>query len=289
MTKCRFQLSRWGFLVLALSAPMWSGCGRSESAAGGEIGQDELSGRLVITGSSTCAPLVAQIARRFEAEHPGVRIDVQTGGSSRGIADARRGTADIGMASRALSDDEKTELVPYTIAFDGVCMIVHADNPVDQLSDDQVRDIYLGRIANWQAVGGPDAEITVVNKAAGRATLEVFVNYFELDEKDILADVIIGDNEQGIKTVAGNPYAIGYVSVGTAEYDAGHGTSIKLLPTNDIAATTENVAAGTFPIGRPLNCVTSGEATGLAKTFIDYCRSSNVHDIIRELYFVPIR
>ena len=184
---------------------------------------------MVITGSSTVAPLASEIGKRFETLNPGVRIDVQIGGSSRGIADARRGVADIGMASRALTETER-DLFSFTIARDGVTLIIHSSNPLSSLSDEQVIAIYTGSITNWKDVGGPDAPITVVNKAEGRSTLELFLDYFTLKNADIQPHVVIGDNEQGVKTVAGNPHAIGYVSIGTAEYDATHGIPIKLLP-----------------------------------------------------------
>lgn len=248
---------------------------------------DPLRGKLVITGSSTIAPLAAEIGKRFESLHPGVRVDVQTGGSSRGVADARQGLADIGMASRALNDDERS-LHGFTIARDGVCVILHQTNPVTTLSDAQVVDIYTGKITNWKGVGGRDAPITVVNKAEGRSTLELFLHYFKLKNADIKAQVVIGDNEQGIKTVSGSPNAIGYVSIGTAEYDATHGVPIKLLPVGDVAASLEHVRVGTFPLSRPLTLVTKTEPTGLTKAFIDFARSKDVHDLVREQYFVPI-
>lgn len=242
---------------------------------------------LVLTGSSTIAPLAAEIGKRFESLHPGVRVDVQTGGSSRGIADARRGTADVGMASRALKDSEQ-DLLAHQIARDGVCIIMNAKNPVTTLTDQQVIDIYTNKINNWQQVGGNDAPIVVINKAEGHATLEVFLKFFKLENPAIQADVVIGDNEEGIKTVAGNPNAIGYVSIGTAEYDNQHGVKIKLLPSGGIAASTTTLAAGTFPISRPLNLVTKGPPSGLAKEFIDYCQSEKVHDLIKAQYFVPV-
>lgn len=243
--------------------------------------------QLVLTGSSTVAPLAAEIGKRFESLHPGVRVDVQTGGSSRGIADARRGLADIGMASRALKPDEN-DLLAFSIARDGICVIVHRDNPVDELSDDQVIAIYTDKINNWMEVGGSDAPITVVNKAEGRSTLELFLHHFKLESSDVQADVVIGDNEQGIKTVAGNPNAIGYVSIGTAEYDAAHGVVIKLLPIGGVDASVENVRNGTFPLSRPLNLVTKTEPQGLARQFIEFAQSEQVHDILKEQYFVPI-
>ncbi|MGH7884890.1 MAG: phosphate ABC transporter substrate-binding protein [Thermodesulfobacteriota bacterium] len=248
---------------------------------------DQLSGKLVLTGSSTVAPLASEIGKRFETLHPGVRVDVQTGGSSRGITDAREGLADIGMVSRALDDNEK-DLNSFIIARDGICIILHKTNQVEELTDEEVVDIYTGKINNWKEVGGEDAPITVVNKAEGRATLELFLKYFKLKNSDIKAQVIIGDNEQGVKTVSGNENAIGYVSIGTAEYDSDLGVPIKLLPVGGVAASLKNLENESFPLSRPLNFVTKEEPQGLAKIFIDYARSDAVHDIVKEQYFVPV-
>lgn len=243
--------------------------------------------KLVLTGSSTIAPLAAEIGKRFESLHSNVRVDVQTGGSSRGISDARAGLADIGMASRALKDDEK-DLQSFTIALDGISVILNKANPVEALNKLQIVDIYTGKILNWKDVGGNDAPITVVNKAEGRSTLELFLHYFGLKNTDVKPQVVIGDNQQGIKTVVGNPDAIAYVSVGTAEYEAGQGAAIKLLPLEGIAASVENVRNRSFPLSRPLNLVTRTEPVGLAKDFIEFARSSQVNDLIEAQYFVPI-
>lgn len=243
--------------------------------------------KLTLTGSSTVAPLAAEIGKRFESLHPGVQVDVQSGGSGRGITDSRQGLADIGLCSRALKDDEK-DLLAHTIALDGVCVILHKENGVAALQDADVVGIYTGKIANWKDVGGKDAPITVVNKAEGRSTLELFCRYYKLKITDIRAHVVIGDNQQGIKTVAGNPDSIGYVSIGTAEYEAGLGSAIKLLSCSGVAASIENVKNRTFPLSRPLNLVTKAAPAGLAKEFIDFARSEKVHDIVKEQYFVPI-
>jgi phosphate transport system substrate-binding protein len=246
-----------------------------------------LNGKIVLTGSSTIAPLVTELGKRFEAEHPGVRIDVQAGGSARGITDTRQGLAGIGMVSRALKDDEQ-DLVATTIARDGICIILPASSPITELSRQQITDIYLGKITNWSAVGGPDAPITVVNKAEGRSALEFFTQFCKIEGKDIKAQVVIGDNQQGIKTVAGNPHAIGYVSVGAAEYDATHGTAIKLLPLEGVAATMEHVRDGTFPLSRPLNLVTLGPPDALEQAFIEWARSPAMSSVVEEQFFVPL-
>ncbi len=273
---------RWrgGLLAIGLALAM-AGAACSSTADGAKAYP-----HLVITGSSTVAPLAAEIGKRFEQAHPGVQVDVQTGGSSRGIADVRKGNSDIGMASRALKTTEQT-LLPFTIARDGIGLILHQSNPVNELSRQQVVAIYTGQITRWSEVGGLDRPITVVHKAEGRSTQELFLHHFELDNRQVKPHVVVGDNEQGIKTVAGNPDAIGYVSIGTASYDASHGVPIRLLSVDGVAATLENVRNGQFPLSRPLNLVTREVPTGVAKEFIDFARSTQVIDLVEGQYFVP--
>ena len=242
--------------------------------------------RLVITGSSTIAPLVLAIGKRYESRRSGVRIDVQTGGSSRGISDIRQNLAHVGMASRALKNDEQ-DLYGTVIAYDGIGLIVHRSNTLAALDSNDITAIYTGRITNWKEVGGIDAPITVVNKADGRATLDLFLNYFNLQNTQVQAHVVIGDNEQGIKTVAGNPHAIAYVSIGTAEYDAAHGVPIKLLQLENIPASLKTLQEGRFPLSRPLTLVTNKTPTGALKAFIDFAKSPEVHDLVTQYYFVP--
>lgn len=248
---------------------------------------DAANNKLVLTGSSTVAPLALEIGKRFESLNPGVRVDVQTGGSSRGVADAMSGLADIGLVSRALKPAEAQTLAAHTIALDGVALIVHADNPVRQLDDEQIRAIYTGRIRDWRGAGGADRPITVVSKAEGRSTLELFLHYTGLKNSQIRAQAVIGDNQQGIKTVAGNPGAIGYVSIGAAEYAVEHAVSIKLLPMADVEATTGAVRSGRFPLSRPLNLVTRGAPSPLAARFIAFAQSPAVRDLVEAQYFVP--
>ncbi|MGR9100970.1 MAG: phosphate ABC transporter substrate-binding protein [Gammaproteobacteria bacterium] len=243
--------------------------------------------KLVLTGSSTIAPLAAEIGKRFESLNPGVRVDVQTGGSSRGVNDTRLGLADIGMVSRALKADE-FDLQSFTVAMDGICIIINRANPVASLGTNQIIGIFTGEIANWKDVGSADAPITVVNKAEGRSTLELFLQHFGLLNGEIKAHVVIGDNQQGIKTVAGNPNAIGYVSVGAAEYEAVRGIAVKPLPLDGVEASVENVGNGSFPLARPLNLVTKSEPAGIAKAFIEFARSTQVYDLIEAQYFVPV-
>ncbi len=242
--------------------------------------------RLILTGSSTVAPLVAEMGKRFEKLHPGIRIDVQTGGSSRGIADVRSGTADLGMISRPLKTSE-SKLLPFLIANDGIALILNRTNPVKTLSHQQVIDLVTGTYNSWESVGGLKQRISVINKAAGHSTLELFLNHYGLKNSQIHASVIIGDNQQGIKLVASNQNAIGYVSIGAAAFAVEQGVAIKLLPANGIEATVEQVQQGKFPLIRPLNLVAKTAPEGLAKQFIEFAQSSAVSDLIADHYFVP--
>ena len=255
------------------------GCESSESV--------QIPVKLVITGSSTLAPLVADIGKRYESIHGGVRVDVQTGGSSRGLADVRQGLAAIGMMSRPLHTTEQ-DVMSIPIARDGITMIVHRTNPVTALQNNQIVNLYTGKIRNWKEIGGMDAPVTVITKAEGRGTLSLFLTYFQLQNVDIRAHVVVGDNEQGIKTVAGNPHAIAYVSIGTAEFEAEHGVPIKLLPIRNIPASLDNLQNGTFPLSRALLLVTNFTPTTLAKDFIHFTQSAAVYDLITQHYFVPI-
>ncbi len=271
-----------GIVCLILLA---AGCGR-------ELPSDPnimpgLSSTLEITGSSTIAPLASEIGKRFEDEHRGrIRVNVQMGGSSRGIADARSAMADIGMVSRDLNLDE-TDLKHFELARDGVCIILHADNPVRELSREQVAGLFTGKIRNWNEVGGSDADVIIVNKAEGRSTLEVFTEFFRITPQQIVADIVIGDNEQGVKTVSTLVHAIGYVSVGTAQYDRDAGVPIRLLGIDGVEASVATVADGTFPMSRTLNWVTKDEPTGWTRLFIEFSTSPAQHDLVRELAFVP--
>jgi len=245
--------------------------------------------KLTITGASTIAPLVSELGKRFEQKHPGTRIDVHTGGSARGLADARQQLSDIGMVSKALSKEEQKGMRVFLIGRDGISVIVHADNPLDKITNNQVAAVYTGKIKNWQDLGGKDTTITTVHKAEGRSTLKLFLKHFDVENKAVKADIVIGDDQQGIKTVAGNPNAIGYVSIGSAQQDINQGVKVKLVSLDGVAATNATVEDGSFPLLRQLNLVTKGEPTNLTKEFIDFARAEENHDILRKENFVPTK
>lgn len=275
------------FLTILFAAIIGSSASAQEQRGlTGARPTEKLSGKLLLTGSSTMAPLMADLARRFESLHPGVRIEVQAGGSGRGISDARAGKADIGMVSRALTEKE-ADLKGFAIARDGVCLIVHRDNPVKSLSSRQVVDIYTGKTVNWKAVGGRDAGIAVLSAGTGYSSTELFTHYFGLSYGDIKAQAVLGDNPTRIKAVSENPNGIVYVSVGEAERNALAGAPIKLFAMEGIVATSKTIRSGDFPIQRPLTLVTKDLPKGLAKEFIGVSLSPQVTDLVKKHDFIP--
>lgn len=267
-------------LLLLLSILVVSSVSRAESSA------PLSASRMLLSGSSTMAPLMVEVAKRFQSLHPGIQIEVQMGGSGRGINDARQGKADIGMVSRALSDTEH-DLYGIPIGRDGVAVIVHKDNPVNALSDRQLADIYGGRIANWRQVGGRDAPLRVLTGSQEGGSSELFSHYLRLPYEQIKAQTPIGPNAERIKAVAADPSAIIYVSVGEAERNARDGVSIKLLAVGGVPASSKNVRNGNYPLSRPLTLVTRGTPTGKTRAFIEYCLSSQVTDLVLAFDFVP--
>lgn len=268
-----------GAPVFALAAALaWAGCSGAQPSS---------ETRLVITGSSTIAPLAAEIAARFEGRHAGVRVDVQSGGSAQGLADVRRGTADIGMVSRALTPAED-DLRGEAIALDGIALIVHQDNPVTALASDEVRALAIGEITDWQTLGGPPGAVSFVSKAEGRSTLELFLAHFDLPRERLRPHVVIGDNMHAVRTVASDPHAIGYVSIGTALVEIEHGASIRLLDLDGVTPTLASVHNGTFSLVRPLTLVTRGARTPLADAFMAFAASPEVRDLVEAQAFVPL-
>ena len=259
---------------------MLAGCGKNAEVPAAA------TQRISVVGSSTVLPLMGEIAKHYEQGHPGVRVDVQAGGSARGLLEVRQGTAQLGMVSRALKADEN-DVSRLLVALDGLGVIVHRSNPVQQITKAQVVDIFSGKLTNWQQLGGADVPITVVSKAEGRSTLEVFSAYFGLSYRDIRAQVVIGDNQQGIQTVSGAAGAIAYVSIGAAEYESKQGTAIKLLTLDGHTASTAAVAAGTYPITRELNLVFKPPVTPAVQALLDTVKSPAAAHLVEAQYFVP--
>lgn len=246
------------------------------------------SDKLTLTGSSTLAPLMADIAELFEAQNSDCRIDIQTGGSSRGIADAHRGLAHLGMSSRSLYEKENKGVTIYTIAMDGVSFIVNKNNKVRELSSKDAKDILTGKIKNWKELGGDDHEIAFINRAKGRSEYDLVTKFLKVDPKEIKADAVAGENQQCIKIISNNKYAISYISIGTALYESLRGTPIALTTLDKVAPTTQNLKEGKLPIRRPLILISKEQPNEHIKKFLDFALSKEVQHLVTEQSFVSI-
>jgi phosphate transport system substrate-binding protein len=278
--------------VRRLSHPWWLAVpGLVLAGAGCQSAAPAASRNVVLTGSAVMAPLVRDLGRRFEAAHPGVRVDVQAVGTERGLADTRQGLADVGMAARALRPDE-THLHAFPIARDGIGFLVHRTNPVPSLTDDQVVRVYTRAVGTWKQVGGPDQPITVISQGENRqgeprSALAFFLGHFKLKPGQVRADVLINDTDQGVKAVAQRPAGIAYVSVGPAAAAVAAGEPVRLLPWAGVAAAPANVANGSYALVRPFQLVTRQPPDGLVREFIDFARSDAVRDLIEQHHQAP--
>lgn len=245
-----------------------------------------LSGTLRLAGSSTMAPTMAELARRFRLRYPGMELVIEAGGSSRGAADTLAGRADIGMVARALHPDERALFV-FTVARDGVALQVHRDNPLTQLTRAQAIGLLTGRIGNWKALGGPDAPVDVISRKEGHSSLEIVAHYFGLAPGDIKATAIAGDNGEALQLLADNRNALAFYSIGVCEDAMQRGIPVKAPRLDGLEASVRSVRAGKWPLARPLNLVTRAVPTGAAKAFIEFALSPQARDIIREHDFIP--
>jgi len=244
---------------------------------------------ITIRGSTTVLPIAQKTAEAYMDKHPNVDISVSGGGSSVGIQSVGEGIADIGMASRDLKDEEKTRypnLKPIVIAKDGIAIIVHPDNPVTNLTLEQIRGIYNGTYTNWKEVGGPDKEIVVINRDSASGTREFFWEHV-MQKDDFVATALEKNSNGAVKqTVSQTPNAIGYVGLGYVDKSV-KAVKIKKEGT-EVEPTVENVLNGKYPIARSLYMITNGEPKGIVKDFIDFVLSEEGQRIVEEEGFVPI-
>ncbi len=227
---------------------------------------------LVVTGSSTILPVVKRVAVKFTAA-TGIKVQISGGGSDHGVKSAIANKADIGMVSRQLHEDEAKALVATTIALDAVALYVHERNAIAGLTCRQIADIYTGKISRWRELDATAADnrIYPVGKWHGRSTRELFDGFFGLRGKEYPDGThMIGANVASILYVSLDPYAIGYVSVGSLDHAEKHGAPLKVLPVDGIAPSQESILSGRYPYVRPLNLVTRGSPQGEALRFMEW-------------------
>lgn len=250
----------------------------------GCVGEKEET--ISIAGSTTVQPIMVKAADEFMKKHPDIMVFVQGGGSGTGIRFVGEGTIDIGAASREVTEEERKaypNLVATPIALDGIAVIVNPENPVNDLTLDQVRKIFAGEIRNWKEVGGEDAEIVVVIREEGSGTRKAFKELV-LKDKDYAINALQKQSNGAVrKAVAGNKNAIGYIGLGYVD------NSVKALRIDGVVPTRENVKNGSYPISRKLYLITNGQPQGIVKEFIDFALSEEGQRIVEEAGYISIK
>jgi len=253
-------------LVIAAVMALLAGCGGGGSHA------------LSLAGSTSVQPVAEALAEAYMGQNPDVMIDVQGGGSSVGVTSAGEGTADIGMASRDIKDDELAQfpdLQVITIAHDGIAVVVNPEVALAALSLEQVRGIFAGEITNFSEVGGPDGAIVVVSREEGSGTRSAFEELVMGEESVITEHAILQQSNGAIRTaVAETNNAIGYLSFGYVD------ESVRVVAVEGVEPTVENVVNGSYLIVRLFNLVTNGAPGGMAQGFLDFILSSDGQALI---------
>ena len=289
----RFLLLAITILALVFSAS----CGLSSSE---EAASDSPSTYIENKGSDTIVNLALAWAERYQDEHPEVRISVTGGGSGTGIASLINGTVDIANASRQIKDEEVAdaqangiEPVEHIIARDAIAVIVNPQNPVSQLTLQQISDIYSGEITNWSEVGGEDRPIVRLSRETNSGThvyfLETVLRLGSKEDKTLFSmDTLLLPSSEGIiAEVRQNPNAIGYDGLGYVPKD------LKMIGIAEqeggayVLPSIETVNDKTYAIARDLYMYTDGEPTGIVKEYLDWILSTEAQEIVAELGFVP--
>ena len=236
---------------------------------------------ITVAGSTSVEPFAELLAEEYMSQHPASRIYVQGGGSTAGIEAAITRAANMGMSSRSLIDDEK-RLYAVTIARDAIAIIVHPMNPIENLSLDQIRDIFSGKIENWKELGGPNHPIDIVTREEGSGTRESFQK-FVMGKEDISLGALVQDSNGAVRQVISNdPSAIGYISLGLVN------DQVKAVKISGVEPNLSNVDGGKYKLVRPFLFVSDGEPVGEAKSFLDFVLSPPAQKLLLNEGLVPV-
>lgn len=264
-------------VVMALS--LFAGCGQKANDNGTTTG-----GTVSTDGSTSMEKVIGALGESFMEANSGTTFTYNPTGSGSGIQAVSEGRCDIGLSSRALKDDEKASGLKETIvALDGIAIIVNPQNPVKDLSLEQIAKIYTGEITNWKDVGGENAEIVLIGREAGSGTRDGFESITETKDACQYRQELTSTGDV-ITTVSQNPNAIGYASLASIK------DSVKALTVNGVAPTEAAVKDGTYLVQRPFVLVTK-EGAALSETaqkFFDFATSADAASIISAAGAVPV-
>jgi phosphate transport system substrate-binding protein len=237
---------------------------------------------ITVAGSTSVEPFAELLAEEYMLNHPGSRIYVQGGGSTAGIEAVRSGAAHIGMSSRSLIGEEKN-LYAVTVAKDALAVIVHPNNAAHDLTLDQIRQIFSGKIKNWKEVGGLSAKIILVTREEGSGTREAFQKMV-MEKAEINLESLVQDSNGAIRqVVSGDPNAIGYISLGLVN------EKVKAVRISGVDPNLKNIVRGHYRLIRPFLFVFNGRPGGEANSFLDFVLSTEAQELLQKEGLVTIR
>ena len=264
---------RFGLGLTFTAALLLAGCGANDSDTTASGSSNTIS----ISGSTSVGPLAEKLAMKYE-ETNSVNIEVNQIGSSAGIANATNGVSEIGMSSRDLKEEEAAQLEEVVIAYDGIVVVTHPSNPVNDLTLEQVKQIFTGEVTNWKELGGEDLEIVVVSREDGSGSRDAFQEIVGYSSGELIPNAIVASGNGNIKTtVAMNKHAVGFISF---EYID---ESIQPLKINGVEPTAKNVLDQQYSLSRPFLFVyKDGQLSENGQEFIDYILSEDGQAVVTE-------
>ena len=241
-----------------------------------------LSGNVATGGSTSMKNVIAALTEGFAEIEPDVTISYDPTGSGAGITGATDKTLDIGLSSRALKADE-TGVTGTIVALDGIAIIVNKDSKVEDLTVDQLKQMFTGEITNWSEVGGDDGEIVLVGREAGSGTRDGFESIVDVKDSCKYAQELTATGAV-ISAVEANPLAIGYASLSAV------GDTVKAVTVGGVECSEETVKDGSYEVQRPFVFVTNDSVTlsAQAQAFFDFAASTDAADLIRTAGAVPV-
>ena len=287
------KITRRSFFTVcgaAAAAAALTACGGSASsststAAGSAASSTAaaLSGNVATGGSTSMKNVIAALTEGFAEVEPGVTVSYDPTGSGAGITGAADKTLDIGLSSRALKDDEKADVEGTTIALDGIAIIVNNASKVEDLTVDQLKQMFTGEITNWSEVGGDDGEIVLIGREAGSGTRDGFESIVDVKDSCKYAQELTATGAV-ISAVEANPLAIGYASLSAV------GDTVKMVTVGGVECSEETVKDGSYEVQRPFVFVTNKSVTlsEQAQAFFDFATSADAADLICTAGAVPV-
>ena len=244
---------------------------------------EPISGSVSTNGSTSMEKVIGVLSEQFMADNSGVKVTYDPTGSGTGIEAAKTGSADIGLSSRALKDEETAAgLTGTTVALDGIAVIVNANSKVSDLTVEQIGQIFKGEIKDWSEIGGDAGAFACIGREAGSGTRDGFESITGTEDVCVLTQELTSTGAV-IEAVKSNPNAIGYASLSAVD------ETVKAVMVNSVAPSEETVQDGTYAIQRPFVMVTKegAELSPAAQAFLDYAMSADVAQIIKDAGAVP--